>query len=263
MACTRKYKPLMYVPAATSAHRVGDFVNKKYKNIIKEIKKDDARFVTYTASAFKGMIETMFKDKKIDGIHIYLATYGAKGTESVPEGYDGLLTLIFAATEGAEERKEYYTIFPRSTSFVKMDTNLASAWVKNYQGVKLTKALNPTVPKTNNDTKLIYYTRALIEDLIEEIDCQKATGLRGYFCTMEKEHKYGYRLLIDFVLTKIIGDEVTEFNVEDTDGWSRRKDNRKAVLQKLKKAKKPLDLDTGSPCPPNICHPGLPLDGGL
>ena len=121
--------------------------------------------------------------------------------------------------------------------YEQLDKALAIVWVKKYRSIKLPD-LNSTVP-TGADTKSIFYTRELLEDMVAEIKCQGATGIKAFFCTMREKDPFAHQLMLDFLLTLRIGNEEVDFNVQDRDGWL----DRKAAG----------DLDTGSPCPPNFC----------
>ena len=230
----------MYVRKDISAQRINYFVGVKYKKLRTTLGKYDARFVFYDAVAFTNMMNYFFGTLRADGLKIYIASYGPRGSDSVPEGYDDLLTLIFAPTTDSDNPKDlgrYYTIFP-GKPYQQLDKELAIAWVRNFRTIKLPD-LNETV-EGGRDTKSIYYHGESIIDLVAEMACQKASGIKAYFCSMRDDgDDFKQQLMLDFVLTSKVGNDDVEFNVEDRDGWEDRKI--------------PGDLDTGSPCPPDNC----------
>ena len=229
----------MHVHKDISRQRIDSFIQIKYKKLRTTLGKYDARFVFYDALAFTNMMNYFFATLRADGLRIYIASYGPKDSDSVPPGYEDLLTLIFAPTTDSRNPRDignYYIIFP-GMAYQQLDNELAIAWVRNYRSIKLPD-LNETV-ESGQDTKSIYYDDESITDLVAEMACQEATGIKAYFCSMRDDDDYKQQLMLDFILTSKIGNDEVEFNVQDRDGW----DDRPAGG----------DLDTGSPCPPDNC----------
>ena len=242
--------PTMFVGKVISRSRIDHFMKNKYVPLCNTIGKLDACFLFYSAPDFIAMMRHFFNTLSAEGVRIYMASYSGEGHESVPNEYGDRLTLIFAPTRNPDLPAEiglYYSIPPQGNfDPIKSQLNkgIAKEWVYNYQSKKLL-ALNATVDDPAiGDTKGIHFTGQQIIELIKEVQCQGATGIKTYFCSVdpeiEKNSVLKKRLLLLFVLTIKIGTEETDFNIEDRDGF-----NERPVAG---------DFDTGNPCPPAYCQ---------
>lgn len=234
----------MYVGKQKGQHRVDHFLRNKYQILCNVIGKPECYFIFYKASAIIDMSEFFFRELNADGLRLYFATYTY--SENVPEGYDDLMTLVLAPTQKVDNFHEdiglYYTIppgygFHPDTS--QLEKQEARDWIECYQSNKL-QQLNATVDNPAGDTRSIYYTKKQIESLAEEMEYQDATGLKAYLAAIDDEESdYNHQLILDFVLTKKIGDYESDFSIEFSEGFAERPSAG--------------DLDTGSPCPPATC----------
>jgi hypothetical protein len=247
--CLQTPVPGIFVGKFKGRSRIDHFMHNKYNTLCNTIGKLDTCFLFFTANDFIAMMSHFFGTLKADGVRVYIASYSAEGSESVPQDYGDMLTLVFSATSDPDAPKDmgfYYSIPPKGSFNAvdsQLDKKIANEWVKNYQTKKL-RILNATVDDpTVGDTKSIHYAGNQIAELIREIQCQKATGVKAYFSSVnpsdEPDSRLAKRLLLAFILTIKIGTEETDFHIEDRDGFGQR----------------PVggDFDTGNPCPPAYC----------
>jgi hypothetical protein len=234
----------MYIPKSISQARITAF-QLKYSLLSSLIGKLENRYLFYTATDFIAMMRYLFTDPNVNGLRIYIASYSQEGDSRVPANCGELLTVIYASTKKIKgihkDTGNYFTLAPGGSfdpNQSKLDNIISSEWVSNYQNSKL-PILNATVTKSEGDTKSIHYTKEKIVDLIEEMLCQQATGIRAYFCTIADASVYQQKLMLEFMLTTKIDDVETEFFIDDREGFSDRPDLG--------------NLDTGNPCPPATC----------
>jgi hypothetical protein len=137
---------------------------------------------------------------------------------------------------------------------------IADKWVKNYQTIKR-EALASTAG-SQGDTKTIWYSVDQLRELIDEADCQGATGVRIYFAAYSATPNLpgealhtpagaNKGLTVVFVLTKQnpgTGAQ-QDFFIEDQPGF----DQRESAGGEGGEG----DFDTGNPSPP------APGDGEL
>jgi hypothetical protein len=254
--------PAIFVGKAITRSRIGHFMINKYIPLCNAISKElDTRFLFFSATDFDKMMSCFFdadEADKVDGLRIYIADYSSEGKPFVPKGHGGKLTLIFSPTKNDEDDEprdvgKYYSV-PPGKSFdpdeCELETVVASDWVFNYEHKKLVILKTTTIDNVD-DTKAIHFTKLQIDDLIKEIDCQKATGIKIYFGSVDPDDEnddspHKTKLLLQFVLTERVGSVEKDFHIEDRDGFDERPVSG--------------DFDTGNPCPPAFCNSkDLPL----
>jgi hypothetical protein len=239
----------MFVGKDISFSRIDHFMKNKYNPLCNTIGKFDACHLFFSSNDFIGMMTHFFDVLSAEGVRVYIATYSGEGEESVPKHHGELLTLIFSPTSNANMPQDigvYYHIIPNEkfdNTQSQLNKKTANDWVLNYQRKKLL-VLNATVNEPAvGDTKSLHFTKKQLKELIAEIECQGATGIKTYFASINPEYEpdadFKKRLVLQFVLTMRIGAEETEFSIEDRDGFPQRPQSG--------------EFDTGNPCPPAHC----------
>ena len=268
--CEKTPIPRMWELKGIGENRAKDFIKIKYPLLCDAIGKSDVPSIFYKRSDFENMIN-FFKGKGAAYLRVYLASYEEEGTEKVPAGYGRLMTLIFAPVkEDEKDMGTYYTISPFEP-FDPVNSEISETikenWIKYYTKNKLETKLNGTIDKhadndyngKKSDTRSLLYPMENILQLIEEMICQKASGIEAFFASYTDKGREGdghfkKRLLVQWELTELIGSRHYVFNIEDRRDWRNRKPAINST-EKLKKINwKILDFNHGALCP-NYCPP--------
>lgn len=246
MSCQGLRVPSTYITKADTIRRRDWFIKNKFAPLITILKRYDLSYVFYEAAAFKSLLTTLAAS---DGVRVYLASYSAEGTTSVPSSCGGLITFVYAPVEFDDTENvffdtgTYFILNPGAEPQTILQP-LASAWVSNYQNLKLPiltaqSLLDPT------DTKSILYDKLQIKEIIAEIDCQQPAGVKLYLTAYTDAEVFNVRedlfkrLTIQFVLTETAPDGgQKDFFIDDRPGFRQRPGQPQP------------NLDTGSPSPP-------------
>lgn len=249
--------PRAYVRKADGERRRAWFIQNKYIPLVNKFRIPDTLCIFHKATHFAGLLSHTLS---ADGMRIYIASYSNEGSYMVPAEHGNLLTLIYAPTTIIDsthfDKGEYYTL-PPGSPFQLISKRLANEWILNYQTTKLpflTEIME--FPETIPDTKSLLYERSIVKGIIDEIDCEEATGVRIYFSSFADVEKtpndqFVKRLIVQFVLTENINGTERDFYIDERPDFKFRE-------------QEPPFLDTGSPCPPASCGGDLlPQDEGL
>lgn len=247
--------PRCYVSKADSERRRNYFLQHKYGPLCEHLGKPEVLSIFYHVFQFKSLLNVLLS---ADGARIYIASYPNEGA-TTPGGYGNRLTLIYAPVnlddEKFRDRGDYYILDP-SSNHKPIVKESASQWVRNYQDRKL--PLLTSVTGLDSDTKSVLYTKATLQEIKAEIECQSATGIRIYFASYtDKEAspigaKYLKRLIIQFTLTENIQGVEKDFYIDERPGFNDRPPSIPVGITSADV------LDTGSPCPPAQCYESLP-----
>jgi hypothetical protein len=264
--CEGELRPRTFVPKQLSIDRRNWFIEKKYLPLVQTLQKHDVTFVYYPAVIFKNFLTSMLA---YGGLRIYFASYSGEGALRVPQGYGGMMAFVFApviniaGTSNVVDKGIYYIINPSQLPET-VPKPVANEWVHNFQSHKLPIfEMLPDFPP-NGETKSILFERLEIEEIVKEITCQQATGVKiiltsymdesnepkrkereeingkGQEQRSEETEEYYNQLSIQFILTETINGAQQDFYIDDRPGWDTRKEAG-------------ASLDTGSPCPPASC----------
>src|SRR5882757_10578285 len=200
-------------------------------------------------------------------IRIYFACYGAAGSPGLPDpSLAGKFTLIFAPAtlvppvhislllNQARDVGYYYNIPPGgafNSVTSKISTDLFTAWTNNWK-TQLDKLPADPVDDNNGsaqdtpaiytETKCVFYTTKAFTELISEIQCQGADGVRISLTSHLDFGKFSKRLTTQFKLTDANDNPI----YIDLTGRPPASDKEFA------------SFDTGVPCPP---YTGCPIQG--
>ena len=258
MYCEGVNRPISYVPKANGVERFNYFLKNKYGPLTDYLGKPETLSTFYPAFHFIALLDRLLT---ADGVRIYIASYPDEREADVPSGLGNCLTLIYAPVtlEGGKfkDKRNYFILNPRM-AVKELSIATASQWVRNYQDRKL--PILTAVAELDSDTTSIVYTKAHLDSIKKEIDCQPATGVRACFASYTdteniatipvKHHK---RLIVQFILTENRQGIERDFYIDERPGWEHRKPAKKADADI-----DPFILDTGSPCPPDNCDGYLP-----
>ncbi|MBG9376207.1 hypothetical protein I5907_08170 [Panacibacter sp. DH6] len=267
--------PHMYVEKYLIEERIAWFIKNKYKPLCKLKNKSERKFIFIEKEHFQNFIFLANTKGGPDGaVRIYFASY--PNDNSAPKGFEDLLTLIFVPAEkkGQEHSDlegQYYDFDPISGHFQKLSYSVASTSVSKFQKNDL-KELNKTVDTPEGDTKSIIYTIKKLLELSEEMDYQKASGVKIYFSSyrnIDTDHsrdQYPKQLILQFVLTELIGNSHEDFFIDEREDFPQRERQMKIINNQADLINKEVSkvdslikllgtdsFDTGSPCPPATC----------
>ncbi len=184
-------------------------------------------------------------------LRIFFATCSEEGSPNVPEGLGNKMTLLFAPVEKEGDPINNYFFIAPSDPFNPegsiLNSTIANEWKKNYQNKQLT-VFNKYVEhisdnwdaQTHNysDTKSVIYDMRLMNDLVTEVSCQAAYGIRIHFCSYLDTDK-----VPPFIIPKRL---VTHFGLIDDSNNDYFPDDHD---QSCRPPLNILDYDNGQLCP--------------
>lgn len=252
--CDGRPLPAMFVDPKASKDRRDRFIAKQFQNL-KSILNPEGPYLFYTKADFTKMINFFMTIRRAGAVRIYFASFG--DDNDTPDGQVNRFTYIFSVAEvtsnnplTSKDLGSYFNVLP-GQAFTPtgsiVDPALASKWVKNWQTGPLAgitvddKSQNRDDHNRLSDTKCVIYLLAHLKELVDEIACQGATGVRLYLATyLDDDGNFPKRMATQFEMIDEGGDVI------DIDRTCRPKP------QKI------LGFDTGSPCPPAVgCTGGL------
>jgi len=246
--CPGVPKPQMWIPKEYTQKRKDWFVNNKYQPLCNYLKKNETQSMLFKDARFINMVNNILT-VETNGLRVYFAAYPEAASPDFPTGLESVITLIFSPTiqkagKTFADRGDFYIL--NQDSDYQDISGKASAWINNYQSKQLKDVLNTLYPFSEGDTKSVWYEKKSIEELIAEMSCQEATGLRIYLASYTQDDDntpkpYNIktenlkRLILQFSLTQ--GPGYSDFEIEDVAGWGQRP------------PKKIEGLDNGQLCP--------------
>ncbi len=250
MSCTGQI-PRIWVEKGLSRSRREHFMDVKFSGYVRTTNKHDVTYVFYHALIFKGFLNFI---SATDGVRIYLASYPDEGpADLVPPGLGGMMTFIFAPvnqianTNHFSDQGTYYILNP-GAQYRRIDKDVASAWVRNFQSSKL-GIYTVLSNLADSDTKSVLFTKEQLRELFDEMTCQNASGIRLYLSSYlpndpDARSSRHRRTTIQFMFTETVNGSQEDFYIDDRPGFPQRE-------------LPPVEaMDTGSPCPPDTCFGG-------
>jgi len=260
--CPNLPLPAIFIDNAHTVEMDTWYANNQ-RSFLATIMDPNGPFINYSANDIISMINYFASAAQLGAtaIRIYLACYGDVGSPGLPdEGLANQFTFIFApatyyqnadpAQDSAIDIGKYYNI-PPGDSFNPKDSNITpqifQAWTQNWQVLHLPRLPIDHTPINSNDpngmpnpryseTKCIFYKMTDMQDLVTEIYCQNAYGIRISLTSYPNSGKHPKRLTTQFKLTDSF-DRPLNYDIS----CRQKKDNFHS------------SFDTGMPCPP---YPG-------
>jgi hypothetical protein len=251
--CPGVPKPKMWIPKEFTQKRKDWFIDNKYQPLCNYLKKNETQSLLFKDAMFINMVKDILT-VETNGLRIYFAAYPDASSPDFPSGFESVITLIFSPTIQNDEntfadRGDFYILNPDSD--YQDISGKALAWINNYQSKQLKDVLNKLYSFEKSDTTSVWYEKNSIIELIAEMKCQGATGLRihlGSYTDKDDDiaskpynikKEFLKRLILQFSLTQ--GTNFSDFEIEDVGGFWQRPDP-------------PIEaLDNGQLCPPTNC----------
>jgi hypothetical protein len=287
--------PFPSIPIQVAKDSISLFKDHK-KTAIKKAHpaKDEKEFISYDPAAFLSLL-TRFSDpvKKYTGFRVYPASFKAgSGDQFIPVQEEELLTLIFIPTTGSTTQPQSDLtnccfIFNNqvvSKDATQPDGQFIRDWIKYYQGDRITELEKDGKIITGNDnfseTRSLYYlmdnfghrpgsgSSSGNDGVIDYIECRMKdpvntlTAVVAYFAGFPvKAVAVGGTTPIGYQLTLIFDFPPPTIPAQGGSTYFAFTASDKKHDHKGKHHHHPFDddpVDTGNPCPPNVCDPTFP-----
>jgi hypothetical protein len=253
--CQNVPVPQIFIPKDISMRRRIWFLETKFSTLLTTLKKPDVSCFHYDATKFLSFLEMLMLD---DGVRIYLASYSKDGQPYVAPRHAEQITLVFApvinivGTNSYVDKGKYYIMNPNELH-QEIPKQIANEWIHNFQSFKL--PIFTVVSKVSpTDTKSVLFEKHKLQEIVIEMNCQAATGIKinlsSYMDTInEPPEPHGIpprnhrRTILQFILQETIDGKKCDFYIDDRPGFLSRPGAGGGFPS----------LDTGSPCPPDVC----------
>jgi hypothetical protein len=253
--CSGKKVPTMFLNQAASKSRRDAFIAKQFTQL-RDLLDPAGPYEFYSIADFSKMITFFRSITNASAVRIYIANFG--DDDDTPDPFTNRISFIWSVAEitqkepdlMAKDLRRYFNV-PPGRKFTptgsEIDPGLASKWVTNWQTGGLSRLAvldKPDNHDGNNklsDTKSIIYQLDQLQEVVEELACQEAAGIRLYLASyLGDEPTHPGRLNTQFEMIDVGGDVFTI-------------DLTCRVTEEVA-----FGFDTGSPCPPAVgCTSGF------